>query len=161
MTQVMAKLRYLRMSPRKTRLVVDVIRGSKVAMAQAQLKVMSKAAAMPVLKLLNSAIANAEHNFKLDKKNLFVKTIMVDGGPVLKRSTPKAFGRATPIHRRTSHITIILDTLGVQAGKGVQAAVVKEDVAVTEEAPAAKTVEAPTKTTTKKETVKKEVKAKK
>lgn len=126
--QVMAKLRYLRMSPRKTRLVVDVIRGAKVADALSQLKVMSKAAATPVMKLLNSAIANAEHNFKLDKKDLIVKQIYVDGGPVLKRSTPRAFGRATPIHRRTSHITIVLDTAGLPgAAKGAKAAVVKTE----------------------------------
>ena len=126
MAEVMAKLRYLRMSPRKTRLVVDVIRGSRVEEAIAQLKVMPKAAARPVLKLLNSAVANAEHNFKLDKKLLVVKKIFVDVGPVLKRSKPRAFGRATPIHRRTSHITIILDIPNLPKATGsVKAAVVK------------------------------------
>lgn len=126
----MAKLRYLRMSPRKTRLVVDVIRGTKVDDALAQLKIMPKAAATPVTKLLNSAIANAEHNFNLDRKELKVKTVYVDGGPVLKRSKPRAFGRATPIHRRTSHITIILETATLPGAKGAKGALVKEAVAV-------------------------------
>ena len=126
MADVMAKLRYLRMSTRKTRWVVDVIRGSKVGDAIAQLKTMPMGAARPVLKLLNSAIANAEHNFKLDKDSLVVKQIYVDGGPMLKRSKPRAFGRATPILKRTSHITIILGTSGLPSVKGARAALVKE-----------------------------------
>jgi large subunit ribosomal protein L22 len=65
-------------------------------------------AANPVLKLLLSAKANAEHNFKLLAENLFVKSIMVDGGPVFKRWTPKAFGRANQIRHRTSHISLVL-----------------------------------------------------
>lgn len=117
------------MSPRKTRLVVDLIRGSRVDEAVAQLKVMAKAAALPVLKLLNSAVANAEHNFKLDRKSLLIKQIYVDGGPVLKRSTPRAFGRSTPIHRRTSHITIVLDAVELPGAKGAKAALVKAKLA--------------------------------
>ena len=126
MADVMAKLRYLRMSPRKTRWVVDVIRGSKIDDAIAQLKTMAMGPARPVLKLLNSAVANAEHNFKLDKKSLVIKQIYVDGGPVLKRSKPRAFGRATPILKRTSHITIVLGTSGVPTVKGAKPALVKE-----------------------------------
>jgi large subunit ribosomal protein L22 len=107
--EVIAKAKNIRMSPRKVRLVIDVIRGMDVARAQTQLRFLKKAAALPVLKLLNSAVANAEHNFRLRKEDLHVKTITADGGPVIKRWTPKAFGRAAPIRKRTSHITLVLD----------------------------------------------------
>ncbi len=105
---VTAKLSYLRMSPRKARLVVDLIRGRRVAKALEILTLSNKLAAKPIIKLLNSAIANAQHNFKLGTENLAVTTIMVDGGPMLKRWMPKAHGRATPIRERTSHISLIL-----------------------------------------------------
>lgn len=105
---VSAKLRFLRMSPRKVRLVCDVIRGLDVEQAQAQLQFMRKKAAQPVLKLLNSAIANAENNFKLKKENLFIKKITVDQGPALKRWKPRAFGRAVMIMKRSSHIHVVL-----------------------------------------------------
>jgi large subunit ribosomal protein L22 len=105
---VNAKARYIHMSPRKVRLVVDVIRGMDVARARDQLRFMKKAAAGPVLKLLNSAAANAKNNFHLSEETLFVKTIAADGGPALKRWTPKAFGRAAPIKKRLSHISIVL-----------------------------------------------------
>lgn len=106
--EVIAKAKNIRMSPRKVRLVIDVIRGMDVTRAQTQLRFLKKAAALPVLKLLNSAIANAEHNFQMDKATLLVKTITADGGPTIHRWTPKAFGRAAPIRKRTSHITIVL-----------------------------------------------------
>ena len=107
--EVSAKARYIRMSPRKVRLVVDVVRGMDLAEAQSQLSFMNKAAALPVLKLINSAAANAEHNFKLKPADLFVKTIKADGGPTLKRFKPRARGRAAPIRKRTTHITVVLD----------------------------------------------------
>ena len=106
--EVTAKANNIRMSPRKVRLVIDVIRGMDVMRAQTQLQFIKKSACLPVLKLLNSAIANAEHNFHFGKESLYVKTVTADGGPVLKRWTPKAFGRSAPIRKRTSHITIIL-----------------------------------------------------
>jgi len=106
--EVIAKAKNIRMSPRKVRLVIDVIRGMDVTHALIQLRFLKKAAALPVLKLLNSAIANAEHNFQLEKENLIVKTITADGGPTIHRWTQKAFGRAAPIRKRTSHITILL-----------------------------------------------------
>jgi len=105
---ITAKARFVRMSPRKVRLVVDSIRGLGVAKAENCLSFMKQQASEPVMKLLKSAVANAEHNFKLSSEKLFVKTITVDGGPVYKRWTPKAFGRATPIRHRTSHISLIL-----------------------------------------------------
>jgi large subunit ribosomal protein L22 len=109
--EVRAQLRFLRMSPRKVRLVVDLIRGLGVEEAEYQLQFLNKAAARPVLKLLQSAIANAENNNKLAKDNLYIKRIMVDQGPTLKRWRPRAFGRAAEIRKRSSHVTVILDEL--------------------------------------------------
>lgn len=114
---VHASLRHLRMSPRKVRLVVDAIRGKSVAEADTLLSFMKKDAAQPVQKLLRSAMANAMHNFQLSKDGLRVKTIMVDGGPVLKRSRPRAFGRAAPIRKRTSHITLVLSDGSMTSAK--------------------------------------------
>ncbi len=110
MTEVTAKLRFLRMGPRKVRLVADMIRGKKVSQALDVLSVLPKRAARPVLKLLNSAVANAKHNHELKMEDLKISQIYVDGGPVLKRSMPKAHGRATPIRERTSHINLVLST---------------------------------------------------
>ena len=107
--EVKATARYIHMSPRKVRLVIDVIRGLKVNEARSQLHVMKKAAAEPVMKLLNSAIANAEHNFNLNTDELYIKQIFADGGPTLGRWRARAFGRAAPIRKRTTHIAIVLD----------------------------------------------------
>ena len=107
--QVTAKLRHLRIAPRKVRLVADSIRGLDVLIAQNSLQLINKKTAKPILKLLNSAIANAENNFKLKKDNLYISELRVDEGPVLKRWQPRAFGRASAIHKKTSHISIILD----------------------------------------------------
>lgn len=105
---VIAHVRNLRMSPRKVRLVADLIRGKRVSDAEAELRFIPKAAALPVRKLLASAAANASHNFKLVKDTLVIKSITVNQGPTLKRFRPRAMGRAAPIRKRTSHITIIL-----------------------------------------------------
>jgi large subunit ribosomal protein L22 len=107
--EVKAKAKYLRIAPRKARLVVDVVRGMDAVQAVAQLQSMSKKASKLVLKLVNSAIANAENNFNLQKSNLYIKVITVDDGPTLHRWMPRAFGRATPIRKRTSHIVVLLD----------------------------------------------------
>lgn len=104
-----AKLRYYRQSPRKVRLVADVIRGQDTNDALNQLQFTGKRAALPIQKLLSSAIANAVNNFSLKRENLYVKKIFVDGGPVLKRWMPRAFGKASEIRKRTSHVTIVLD----------------------------------------------------
>jgi len=106
--EIIAKLNNLRMSPRKVRLVANLIKGMDVRPAKMQLRFLSKRAAQPIGKLLDSAIANAENNFNLDKKNLYISKILVDSGATLKRWLPRAFGRATPIMKRTSRITIIL-----------------------------------------------------
>lgn len=106
--EVRAQLNYLRIGPRKVRLVADLMRGRKVATAINTLSVLNKLAAKPLLKLLKSAIANAKNNFSLSENTLRIKTITVDGGPVLKRWMPRAHGRATPIRERTSHIKLVL-----------------------------------------------------
>lgn len=103
-----AQLRQLRMSPKKIRLVVDIIRGLDVSVCRDQLRFINKSAVAPVKKLLESAVANAKNNFGLKENNLFVKEIMVDEGPKLKRFMPRAFGRAASILRRSSHIKIVL-----------------------------------------------------
>lgn len=97
------------MAPRKVRLVIDLIRGLKVDKALAQLRHLQKEAKRPVLKLLQSAIANAANNFKIDKDTLRIKSVWVDGGPILYRSMPRAMGRATPIRKRTTHLTLVLE----------------------------------------------------
>lgn len=108
MQEVTAKLSYLRVGPRKVRLVADLIRGRHVQYAITTLSLLNKSASAPMLKLLRSAIANAKHNYKIDEANLRIARITVDGGPVLKRWMPKAHGRATPIRERTSHINLVL-----------------------------------------------------
>ena len=106
--EVTAKTKYLRVAPRKVRLVIDLVRGLDVTPAREQLRFVNKAAMTPVIKAIDSAIANAEHNFKLDRHNLYVKKITADQGPTLKRWLPRAFGRATQILKRTTHLTVVL-----------------------------------------------------
>jgi ribosomal protein L22 len=105
---VRAQAKYVRSSPRKARLVIDVIRGKSVEEARAILVHTPRAAAEPVLKVLESAIANAEHNHELLPEELRIHQVMVDEGPTIKRFRPRALGRATKIRKRTSHITINL-----------------------------------------------------
>jgi len=107
--EVRAKLKYLRISPKKVRLVANIVKGMDVLEALEQLKFISKSATNPLTKLINSAIANAENNFNLKKNNLYIKNILVDQGPTLHRWLPRAFGRATPLRKRSSHILVILD----------------------------------------------------
>jgi len=108
-TETKAKLRHLRVAPRKVRLLIDVIRGQKVGDALIQLKYSQKNAAKNLEKLLKSAIANAEHNHQMKPDTLVVKEAFVDGGPILYRWMPRAFGRASKIRKRTSHITLVLE----------------------------------------------------
>lgn len=111
MAEVKAQLNNLRVSPRKVRLVADLIRGKNVAIARQQLTFLVKRSSDPMLKLLNSAIANAKNNAKMNEDDLVVSRIFVDGGPVLKRHMPRAFGRAFAIKKRTSHITMVLEEI--------------------------------------------------
>lgn len=102
--------KYVRISPSKVRIVLNVIRGEKYENAVAILKNMPNSGAEYVLKVLESAGANAENNLGLNKADLIVSECKVDGGPTLKRFQPVSKGRAHSIKKRTSHITIILDT---------------------------------------------------
>lgn len=110
--EVRAQLRYLRLSPKKVRLVANLIRGMGTAEAISQLSVSAKRASRPLVKLVRSAIANAKNNFNLSEDALYIKTITVDQGPTLKRFMPRAHGRASPIRKRTCHVTLILDASG-------------------------------------------------
>jgi len=105
---VRAQAKYVRCAPRKARLVVDHIRGKSVGDARAILTHTPRAAARDVLKLLESAVANAENNHELDPDDLVIRKVYVDEGPTLKRYQPRALGRATRIRKRTSHMTIQL-----------------------------------------------------
>jgi large subunit ribosomal protein L22 len=108
-----ARARYIRMSPTKVRRVIEMIRGLPAVDAQAVLKFAPQAASDPVGKVLASAIANAEHNGHLDKDTLWVRDAYVDEGPMLRRFRPRAQGRAYRIRKRTSHITVVVESLPV------------------------------------------------
>src|SRR5919197_3290567 len=105
---VRAQAKYVRHAPRKARLVVDHIRGKSIDEARAILQHTPRAAAVDVLKLLESAVANAENNHELVADDLVIRKVYVDEGPTLKRYRPRALGRATRIRKRTSHMTIQL-----------------------------------------------------
>lgn len=112
-----ARLRYLRIAPRKVRLVVDIIRGKSVEKAQNILSFTTKKAARPILKLLKSASASAINNFQASESNLYISQIFVDEGPKYKRWRARARGRAAEIQKKTSHITIILEEIDKRAPK--------------------------------------------
>jgi large subunit ribosomal protein L22 len=114
--QVIARAKYIRMSPRKIRLVADLIRGLDVEKAKWQLTFNKRIASKTLIKILDSAVSNAVNNFELDKNNLKIEAIIVDGGPPLKRWLPRAHGRATPIRKETSHIKLTLAEI-VASGK--------------------------------------------
>jgi len=96
-------------SPRKVRLVAGLVKGKPVATAISELDFLSKKASLPIKKLINSAIANAKANFKVDADDLFIKNITINKGNVLKRSQPMSRGRAFPIKKRLSHIEVTLE----------------------------------------------------
>ena len=107
-----AKLNYLKISPRKVRLVANLIRGKKLEEAQNLLRFTQKRATLPLLKLLNQAVANAiDNNSVVNESNLFISKIFIDEGPVAKRRFPRARGKSDIIRKRTSHVTIELDEI--------------------------------------------------
>jgi large subunit ribosomal protein L22 len=115
-----AKASHVRVTPMKARRVVDLIRDMRASEALSVLKFAPQAASEPVAKVLASAIANAEHNFQLDPDSLIISRAYVDEGPTLKRFRPRAQGRAYTIRKRTSHITIeveSVDTTSKQKGR--------------------------------------------
>ncbi len=103
-----AFLKYCRITPRKVQIVLDLIRGESLEKVQAILKYTRKSACEPLLKLVNSAAANAENNFGMDRHSLYVAECFASPGPTLKRIRPRAHGRADRELKRTSHITVVL-----------------------------------------------------
>jgi len=114
--QVSARLNNFRMSAKKARLTVDLVRGKTAIEAKSQLRYLPGKMSEPLYKLIESAIANASHNFGLDKNNLFIERITVDDGPALQRFRPRAHGRAYPILKRSCHVEVILNE--IEEGKG-------------------------------------------
>lgn len=108
MQEARATVKFIRIAPRKARLVLDLIRGKEVGEAFAILRHTPKAASPVIEKLLNSAIANAEHNYQLNPSNLKITQAYADEGPIMKRFQPRAQGRAFRINKRTSHITLVV-----------------------------------------------------
>lgn len=109
--KVRAQAKYIRQSPYKVRLVLDLVRGLPVIEAENVLRLTSRGATEPVAKVLRSAVANAEHNHALDSEDLVVAEAYADEGPTLKRFRPRARGRAARIRKRTSHITIVVSDM--------------------------------------------------
>lgn len=107
--EIIARARMIRISPRKVRLVGDLIKKKNVNDASGMLTYMPQKASDILKKLLDSAVANAKQRKYVDIDNLFVKNVIVDGGPTMKRFLPRAMGRATKVRKRMSHITMILD----------------------------------------------------
>jgi large subunit ribosomal protein L22 len=106
--RVQARAKYIRETPNKVRRVLDLVRGMPVEEARSTLTLTNRGAVEPVLKVLNSAVANAEHNHSLDADELVVAEAYADEGPTLRRFQPRARGRANRIRKRTSHITIVV-----------------------------------------------------
>lgn len=121
--EVKAKASYIKMSPRKVRLVTALVRGKTIAAALDQLQFVGKFAATPVRKVIASAVANAKHNFELKEENLFIKEIRVDQAGQLDRWMPRAHGRATPLRKRMSHIKVTIAEIndsGTRVGRNVK-----------------------------------------
>lgn len=118
--QVHAKLKNIRVAPRKARLIIDVVRGMAVSDAENTLRFMNKKGAKMVWQLVQSAAANATHNYKLAKESLKIASITANEGIVIKRHRARAFGRAAMIRKRTSHVHVILEGELAQAKKKVK-----------------------------------------
>jgi len=114
MTEASATMKYVRTSPQKMRRVVDLVRGQHVEEARRILRFSGLGASRDVEKLLNSVIANAERKPGVIAENLVIARAWVDDGPTLKRFRPRAYGRATKVRKRTSHVTLVVETMGVQ-----------------------------------------------
>lgn len=107
--EVIAKLRYARITPQKMRLVAGLCRGLPIETARQQLRLSPKRGTRFLATLLNSAVANAQEKGGIDMENLYIKRVIVDEGPTMKRFMPRAMGRATGIFKRMSHVTVVLD----------------------------------------------------
>jgi len=106
--KITAKLKYLHISPRKVRMIANLIKGMDVRIAKLQLRLQLRRAAKPLLKLLDSAVASAKHNFNLEEKNLYISEIITNEGPTFKRFRARAQGSAAPIMKRTTHVVLEL-----------------------------------------------------
>jgi large subunit ribosomal protein L22 len=124
--EIKVKLNNLRTSPRKVRQVVDLIRGKRASEAQSILLFTVNRSARPVLKLLNSAVASAKHEFHLEESNLFISKITVDEGPKLKRWHAMSRGRAYPIIKRSSHVALVLSDMILKAEKEIKTTEIKQ-----------------------------------
>lgn len=111
-SEARAVAKYIKIGPRKLRLVIDNIRGKAAGEAMNILIFTNRRASRIIAKVLESAMANAENNLEMDRESLYVYKAFVDGGPIVRRWRPRAMGRATPIRKRTSHITIVLKEKG-------------------------------------------------
>ena len=116
----LATARYVRMTPMKCRRVIDLVRGMPVDQALDVLRFDTHAASEPIYKVVASAVANATNNKSLDQRDLFIAQAYVDEGPTLKRFRPRAQGRAYRIRKRTSHITVVVQTLETATLKGAK-----------------------------------------
>ena len=126
--ELKASVKNLRMSPRKIRLVIDLIRKMTVDEALDQLKFVNKLAAEPISKLIKSALANAENTYNLDRSNLYIKEIRSDEGLTLKRWMPRAHGRATAIRKRGCHLSLVLAEIKDSGPRDKKTAPVEEPV---------------------------------
>lgn len=153
--EAVAKLRNYPTSPRKMRLLADLIRGMQVEKALAELEHNPKHPAVPLKKLVMSAISNwKQKNEGEDESQLIVKTIFVDGARTIKRLRPAPQGRGYRVRKRSNHVTVVVDVKGAKAVKAAPVAEVKEEV-VEKAAPKAKKAAAPKKAATKKAATKK------
>ena len=109
---VVARAKYVKSPPRKIRLIADAIRGKSTEEALAMLRFIPRKSAKLLEKVVASAVANAENNYELDTDSLYIHEVYIDGGPIIKRFRARAMGRATPIRRRTSHITVAVKERG-------------------------------------------------
>jgi len=125
--EIIASLKYLRIAPRKVRLVARLIKGLSIEKAEHQLKYIPKRSGVDVLKLLKSAKANAINNFHLDPKDLYISRINVTDGPILKRTMPRARGSAYLIRHRSCHITLVLKPIDEKHIKTIETANIKKD----------------------------------
>src|SRR3989344_9615189 len=126
--QVTVKLNHLRVTARKAREVVDLIRGKTAVDAKVLLSFATRKSAAPILKLLNSATASAKHNFQIDEKNLYVSKTTVDEGPTLKRWHAMSRGRAYLIMKRSAHVTIVLSEISPKKEENTkEIKIIKED----------------------------------
>lgn len=108
MAEINAQLNYLHIAPRKVRLLASMLKGMDVTRAELELRHITKRSAAPLLKLLRSAVSNAEHNVHARGGVFYIRDMRVNAGPMVKRMRPRAFGRAAPIRRRMSHVSLVL-----------------------------------------------------